>query len=470
MQDVVATQRPTAGLILPALNRSVRDSLRVITSGGTILFTLFAVSHLYLLPPAIVPVMVVLAASTALCFFLLRLWLGRNQLPLAAVHPVIAVLGGLVLVNSLTHLALMHDIKYTSNIALLIIGVGGLTLSRSWFYSMLGTIVGGWAVVLLLVPPSPDLAHYLVMMICAVVLSTVLHNARLRSVTQLYTLHLQDEHQQIALEQAIDALRQNDLVLQQAKVAAEQANAAKSEFIAIVSHELKTPLAVILGFTDLLRIAPAAGSYDNEQSFEMIRRNAKLMQTLIEELNNLSAIEAAAVTLNVEPVRLLVAVTSVTNAFCHAIIERRQQLEMTIADDLFVQADPTRLAQVLNNLMSNAVKYSRDGGTITVSAQRTDAGSIALAVRDTGIGIAPAEQAHIFERFFRATSSRELRIAGTGLGLYITRRLVELHGGQIWLESTLGQGTCIHVTLPAVQQPVTYAHVRQPDPMIPADF
>ena len=448
----VDTQPTAAAPLAVALNLAVRDSLRIISSGGAILFFLFAISHLFLLPRTIAPFMSSVAASTAVTFLVLRLWLMRNTLPLHAVHPVIAGLGGLVLLNSLLHLLLMNEIKHTSNVALLVIGIGGLTLMRWWFYALITVVCGSWAAILVFMSQSPDLTHYLVMMVCAVMLSVVLHNARLRSMVQLYALHIQDEQQQVALEQAITALRQNDLVLQQAKETAERANAAKSEFIAMVSHELKTPLSVVLGYADLMRLSHSSSEIERAQSFEMIRHNAKLMQALIEELNELSEIEVQNLTLRPQPVRLLTSVLSVTNAFQHTMQGQAQQLELLVAEDMLVQADPLRLVQILNNLVSNAVKYSPEGGRIAISAVHSrDESMVAIAVSDTGIGISAADQAHIFERFFRTSTGKERHIEGTGLGLYITRRLVELHGGRIWLESTLSRGTCFHIELPSAQ-------------------
>ena len=242
-------------------------------------------------------------------------------------------------------------------------------------------------------------------------------------------------------ERAADELRRSEEALR-------AANEAKDEFLATVSHELRTPLNAIVGWAHMLRKGqvPADGQ---DHALEVIARNAAAQTTLIEDLLDVSRAVEGRLPLKKTDVDLgqllKVALDSLEPA------ARAQELTMVsrVSSNLgFVFADPGRLQQVILNLLSNAVKFTPPGGRITLLA---DAGTdvVTIRVSDTGAGIAPEMLARVFERFWQADKSTTRRYSGVGLGLTISRHLVELHGGTIEAASEgEGQGTTITVQLP----------------------
>jgi len=231
--------------------------------------------------------------------------------------------------------------------------------------------------------------------------------------------------------------------------AVEAANQAKTEFISFVSHELKQPMTAIKGYTDLLVKGLAGDLTETQRSFlEVIRSNLNRMDTMVQELLDISRIEAGRLRLEIGQVALREAVEEAVRTFRQEIEAKRQTLEVEIVEPLPpVRADRNRVVQILTNLLSNAYKYTPEEGHIRVTVQ-PDGGVVVCSVSDTGIGIAPEEQERLFTKFFRSQHPAVRNVPGTGLGLVITRSLVELQGGQIWVESEPGKGSTFTFTLP----------------------
>jgi signal transduction histidine kinase len=223
----------------------------------------------------------------------------------------------------------------------------------------------------------------------------------------------------------------------------------KSEFVAIVSHELRTPLTALVGFADLLR-TDDGDPEERREWIEMLHEGAERLGHLVEELLDVSRIEEGRLELNRRPLDLRSVVEKVSATFQSKATEH--VIERQYAADLPpVLADPDKLAQVLTNLVSNAIKYSPEGGLVKLSVDADD-GALHLRVIDQGLGLPPDALQAVFERFHRLEDESRQDIPGSGLGLYITRHLVELQGGRIWAESPgPSKGSTFHVTLPAAR-------------------
>ncbi|MCI0393477.1 MAG: ATP-binding protein [Chloroflexi bacterium] len=273
--------------------------------------------------------------------------------------------------------------------------------------------------------------------------------ASLEQRVQDRTRELVEEHQKL------------ETALQELAVARDEAvaaNQAKSEFVSVVTHELKSPLTAIQGYIDLLKMGAAGPTSEEQINFlNTIRSNADRMARLVSDLADISRIESGHLRLEYEAVSLVEVVADVVKSIGSQLEEKQQKLTLALPDNLpRVWCDCYRLLQVMSNLISNAHKYTPPGGEITVYAEPAtlrwaeDGRSRALlvAVRDTGIGINSEDQERIFQKFFRASDEQARLAPGTGLGLSITKNLVEMQGGYICFESEYRRGTTFYFTLP----------------------
>jgi PAS domain S-box-containing protein len=226
-----------------------------------------------------------------------------------------------------------------------------------------------------------------------------------------------------------------------------QAEELKSTFVSVVSHELKTPVALIKGYAETLGREDAHWDRATvQESLTVIAEEADHLTHLIDNLLEASRIQAGGLKLQPTDVHLARLAEKVADAFRLQTTVHHFELDFG-ADFPTVWGDPERLGEVLSNLVGNAVKYSPQGGTIWVGG-RADQGGVTVYVADQGIGISPEEHERIFDRFHRVESSLHRRTEGTGLGLYLVKAVVEAHGGRVWVESMPGRGSIFMFTLP----------------------
>ena len=227
------------------------------------------------------------------------------------------------------------------------------------------------------------------------------------------------------------------------------ANKAKSDFISLVAHELRVPMTSIKGYTDLMNAGLAGPLSDQQKQFlEVIRRNLTRMTSLISDLSDINHIESGRMKFDLKPFDLREAVADVADSLRERIHTRKQTLHVEIEDELpLIYADSTRIAQVMSNLMSNAHKYTPEGGEIVVRA-RPNGRSAIVSVQDNGVGISEEDQEKLFTQFFRAEDKAVREQPGWGLGLSIVRRMVEAQGGEISFESESGVGSTFTFTIP----------------------
>jgi signal transduction histidine kinase/CheY-like chemotaxis protein len=257
-----------------------------------------------------------------------------------------------------------------------------------------------------------------------------------------------------SLDHAYDRLQQANYDLERARRAAEEARRFKAEFAANVSHELRTPLNLILGFSEVIVLSPESypsplpAAYRGD--IEAIYRSARYLSSLVDDVLDLSGIEASRMALLVEQIDLADLIDQ-ARATVSALYEDRGLYLRCYAPDepLHLMGDPTRLRQVLINLLNNAARFTVQGG-VEIRLQRAGQ-HVQIAVADTGIGIPADKLGRVFDEFEQLGAHTHRRYGGSGLGLAISKQFVELHGGQIWAESAPGQGATFYVRLPHEQ-------------------
>jgi signal transduction histidine kinase len=265
-----------------------------------------------------------------------------------------------------------------------------------------------------------------------------LENARLYSSMQSLV-----ERQTRDLQSALSELRG-------AYEAQKRSDELKAGFLNMVSHELKTPIAFILGFASSL-LDEDLGPIDNEDqrdALERIQAGSGQLTTLIDDLLDYARLEAGTFRLDRQELDISALLVDTTAMMGPLAEEKAQHLDLEVPADLpLVLADTVRVTQILNNLLSNAIKYTLAGGMVTLRA-RPEGPYVRIEVADTGMGIPREDLDRIFSRFFRVETKAHAAVKGTGLGLSITKGLVEAHGGRIGVESELGKGSTFWFTLP----------------------
>jgi two-component system phosphate regulon sensor histidine kinase PhoR len=222
----------------------------------------------------------------------------------------------------------------------------------------------------------------------------------------------------------------------------------RQDFVANVSHEFKTPLTAIQGFAETLLTGALEDEKNNRRFLEIIRDHAVRLGRLTDDLLKLARIEAGKLELEFHRVDIADIIESCATTTLMRASRRNLSLDVSFPPALpAVRGDSSLLREVLQNLLDNAVQYTQPGGKITLSANAGDSEAI-VTVADTGIGIPQAEKERIFERFYRVDAARSREVGGTGLGLSIAKHIVEAHGGRIWVDSSVGQGSQFHFSIP----------------------
>lgn len=259
-----------------------------------------------------------------------------------------------------------------------------------------------------------------------------------------------------ALQKTVDVLRKSQIRIvelaenyEQEKIRAEEANQSKSEFLANMSHELRTPLNAINGFSDIMKkemFGPLGDPRYKEYVTDILFSGQHLL-SLINDILDMSKIEAGKMTLNTEVMQMNDMVGQVVRIIRGRADDSRLKLIYPTTDVPEIEADPRAVKQILLNLATNAIKFTPEGGTVRITIVPNSAGLI-ITVKDSGIGISAEDIERLAEPFIQIDSQHSRQHEGTGLGLALTKSLVELHGGNFKIESTVGQGTSVTFTLP----------------------
>ena len=228
----------------------------------------------------------------------------------------------------------------------------------------------------------------------------------------------------------------------------------RKDFVANVSHELRTPLSILRGYIETLSDQPKISPEELSRILGVMERHSKRLGLLVDDLLTLAQLESAQPDLQMSDISLLELLHGAAHDWERKFSDKRLQVIVDASDDLpSILGDETRLQEILYNLLDNAVKYSREGGTIRLQAQQIG-NEIAIGVSDTGVGIGKNDLPRIFERFYRVDKARSRELGGTGLGLSIVKHIAQLHGGRVEAESKPGQGTTMRVVIPLATPPV----------------
>ena len=265
-----------------------------------------------------------------------------------------------------------------------------------------------------------------------------------------------------------EALQEKNVELESARSVAEKANLAKSEFLSSMSHELRSPLNAILGFAQLMETGSPLPTPDQKANIDQILQAGWYLLELINEILDLALIESGRLSLSLEPMSLVDVMLE-----CQAMIEPQAQKSGILMSfprfeiPHFVVADRTRVKQVLINLLSNAIKYNRAQGAVEVTCGAGAAKRIRISVQDTGEGLSPEKLAQLFQPFNRLGKEAGIE-EGTGIGLMVSKRLVELMKGEIGVESTVGKGSVFWIELNLAAEPQPVVNAAEPLPLIQA--
>ncbi|MBT3320900.1 MAG: GAF domain-containing protein [Anaerolineae bacterium] len=242
----------------------------------------------------------------------------------------------------------------------------------------------------------------------------------------------------------------------------EAANIAKSDFVSFVAHELKNPMTSIKGYTELLAAGAVGEVNENQGNFlQTIRSNVIRMSTLVSDLNDNSKIEVGLLRIDFAPSNISEIIDNAVRSTDKQISEKKQTISLEVPEDLpNIWADSTRVEQVLVNFVSNSYKYTQEGGHIIIGAEEADniwdsegaPNVIHIWVKDNGIGMTEDDQEKVFTKFFRSEDQKAREAPGTGLGLNITKSLIEMQGGRTWFESKFREGSTFHFTVPVAEK------------------
>ncbi len=378
--------------------------------------------------------------------------------------------------NSCLHLALTGEPRQTTNIMVIVLAAGLVLLSTRWLIFNLAAILLGWGAMAALLPPSPEWVHFGFALFSSTLLAAVAHFLRVSSLKRLQRLRILDEYHKQELQRFNQQLEvkvnERTIALRRAYDQLERLDRTKTNFISIASHELRTPLTVLKGYSQMLLNDPTLREREHQlKMLEGMHEGANRLQTILESMLDVAKIDSQTLTLRPGTISIAMLVGMYRDRMAAVLAERRLTLEM---QDLYalppIEADGETLKKVFDHLIGNAVKYTPDGGTVTVSGQLLPKGKsqlpvegMEIIVQDTGIGIAPENQALIFTKFYQtgevalhSSGTTKFKGGGPGLGLAIVKGIVEAHDGLIWVESpghdeTTCPGSAFHVLLPLRQ-------------------
>jgi len=480
-----------------ALRAVVHDSLLPVTTGLSVLFMLNMVLHLIFVSMPYAAYISFLAAATAVGALLLRLYLRTVAPDYRGMHAVSGLVGGVVLVHTILTQIITGSVPLTQ-VTLLVVGAGVIIMSRRWFAGFLGLTLFVWLITSVISFPLTELVIPAISIGAAGAFSTMIHVIRRRTNVRAEQLRLVSESQKQALREALEAeerqreslarsertlretmedlqsakstleRREEELshtvsALTDAKKEAEESSRIKSAMLANMSHEVRTPLTAIIGFSEVLE-EETDGQSEHFASL-ILKSSRRLMETL-DSVLKLSRLEAGKVQLDQKPLDLVEEARAMVLEQSNRADAAGVQLEIeAFSDRCMCMLDHGALQRILRNLVGNAIKFTDEGGGVTIRIGHsahppTDPDAVrsgaqvhvlddpperashaVLQVTDNGIGMSESFQEKMFEAFHQESQGLSRSHEGSGLGLSITQRLVQLMKGDIYVRSEKGDGT-----------------------------
>lgn len=408
------------------------------------LFAFFAVLHPLLLPSRDAIIMTAAAVMSAACSVAIGMGTRANRIDVRHAYAAGFAIFALGLSNSALHMWIMRDIDQSTNFALVLVSVGLFFLSRRYLAVAYSIVALVWAsLTLSIYDTEHELGHFAIMNLQAMAIGILAQTLRVAVHRRL----LRMQHEAGAREQKLsEALSQARLY-----AAAERENKAKTEFLANMSHELRTPLNAILGFSEIMSqemFGPLGNKKYTEYTGNIIDAGRHLL-SLVNDILDLSRIELDTGSLVRQPIDIEAACRN-----CISIVRERAErggidLRLRVPRSMpAIQSDNRRLKQILINLLTNAIKFTPPGGSVSLDVEEDKSGYALFRIRDTGIGMSTEEIGKAGHPFWQADAGLDRTYEGTGLGLALVTKLASAMEGEFWLESTPGKGTTASLRLP----------------------
>ena len=458
-----------------AFERAQLQNFPFVGSSLIILFLLYALIQGVVLRESQAGVMVIVALGSALVIWSLRRLALHGQIAPNWINRLYAFTAGLVLLSMMLRLFFTGDPKQSANLAFFLVGIGMLLLTMRWFLLMTAITLAGWLAAIFILPPSDEWIFYGVVMAAAAVTGGLAQIVLTRTYGKSEILRLENEklyeQTQEFNRQLEEKVAERTLELRAAYNQLERLDKTKGDFITIASHELRTPLTILHAHNQMLLDDDSIqGDESLLKRVQGIDVGAARMEEVVEAMLDVAKIDTQALMLHPEPVNLSLLIKMVGQQFRGALAKRNLMLQI---DDLRalpeIEADTAALQKVFQHLLNNAIKYTPDGGRITISGRTHPpngaAETVEIVVTDSGIGISPEVQPLIFEKFYQtgpvtlhSSGKTSFKGGGSGLGLAIAKGIVGAHNGRIWVESQghdeeTCPGSAFHLTLP-VRHPV----------------
>ena len=455
----------TEAQLRAAVERIQLNSFPLVGRSILLLFLLYAVIQLFILREKGMGTGVIMAAvSVAIIYGLVRGVRNGRFSPTYANH-LYAIVAGLVFLSMITRLLYTGEAKQSANIAFYMMAIGVALFTHRWYVAVTAVSVTIWFVGMIQIEAAADFSFYAVVMAASIATAAVAHIALSRIYYKSEVLRIENgrlfkETRQFN-RQLEEKVRERTQALQEAYTLLEKLDKTKADFITISSHELRTPLTIANANNQMLMDDDGI-----QQNAYLHKRVGSIndalirMETVVSSMLDMAKIDSQSLDLHVAPMNIAMLIRIVSGQLARASTDRDVDITINPMDLPDIMGDMEALQKVFHHLIINAIKYTPDGGHITISGQETGAG-IEIVVMDTGIGIAPELHRVIFDKFYQtgqvmlhSSGKTTFKGGGSGLGLAIAKGIVEGHNGRLWVESDgydeeRCPGSAFHLILPA---------------------